>query len=96
MGWYLSFTGVVTFGNARKSLEVIEKMPSDRMLIETDCPYLAPEPMRGRRNCSLYLPHIAERIAAARGATLEEIAALTMENGLRFFGILTPNSPSGG
>ena len=90
-GWYLSFTGVVTYKNARKSLEVVEKMPADRLMLETDCPYLAPEPMRGRRNSSLNLPFIAEKIANIRGMTIDEIAALTMENGKRFFGI--PNAP---
>jgi len=87
MGWYLSFTGVITFKNARRALEVIEKMPPDRMLIETDCPYLAPEPMRGRRNSSLNLPYISEIIAEVRGIAPEEAAAITMENGLRFYGI---------
>jgi len=89
MGWYLSFTGVVTFKNARRVLEVLEKMPGDRMMLETDCPYMAPEPMRGRRNSSLYLSYIADHIAKTRGITTEEIAAQTMENGLRFFGIGT-------
>jgi TatD DNase family protein len=88
MGWYLSFTGVITFKNARKAPEVIEKTPADRIMIETDCPYLAPEPMRGKRNSSLYLPYIAEKIAQIRGISLEEAAALTMENGKRFFGIV--------
>jgi len=88
MGWYLSFTGVITFKNARKAPEVIEKIPADRIMIETDCPYLAPEPMRGKRNSSLYLPYIAEKIAQIRGISLEEAAALTMENGKRFFGIV--------
>jgi len=87
MGWYLSFTGVITFKNARRALEVVEKMPADRMMLETDCPYMSPEPMRGRRNSSLYLPYIAEKIAEARGISCDESAALTMENGLRFFGI---------
>jgi len=87
MGWYLSFTGVITFKNARRALEVLERMPSDRILLETDCPYLTPEPKRGRRNSSLYLPYIAEKIAEVRGTTVEEIAALTMENGKQFFGI---------
>jgi len=87
MGWYLSFTGVITFKNARKALEVIEKMPADRIMLETDSPYLSPEPYRGKRNSSLYLPHIAEKVAETRGITVEETAALTMENGLRFFGI---------
>ena len=87
MGWYLSFTGVITFRNARRALEVLEKMPEDRIMIETDCPYLTPEPMRGRRNSSLYLPYIAEKVAKIRGILAEEAAALTMENGKRFFGI---------
>ena len=87
MGWYLSFTGVVTYKNARRALEVLEKMPADRIMIETDCPYLAPEPVRGKRNSSLYLPYIAEKIAEVRGVSAEEVAAITMENGLRFFGI---------
>jgi TatD DNase family protein len=87
MGWYLSFTGIVTFKNARRALEVLERMPADRIMLETDCPYLAPDPMRGRRNSSLYLPYIAEKVAEVRGISTEEAAALTMENGLRFFGI---------
>jgi TatD DNase family protein len=87
IGWYLSFTGIITFKNARKSLEVLERMPADRIMLETDCPYLAPDPMRGRRNSSLYLPYLAEKVADARGLTTEEAAALTMENGKRFFGI---------
>lgn len=87
MGWSLSFTGVVTYKNARRALEVIEKMPPDRIMLETDCPYLSPEPVRGKRNSSLYLPYIAAIIAETRGTTAENIAALTMENGRRFFGI---------
>jgi len=87
LGWYLSFTGVITFKNTRRALEVLEKMPADRIMLETDCPYLAPEPKRGRRNSSLYLPYIAEKVAEVRGMSLEEVAALTMENGKRFFGI---------
>jgi len=87
MGWYISFTGVITFKNARRALEIIEKMPFDRLMLETDCPYLAPEPMRGRRNNSLFLPYIAEKVADIRGIAVEEVAAQTMENGMRFFGI---------
>ncbi|MCL2201116.1 MAG: TatD family hydrolase [Oscillospiraceae bacterium] len=87
LGWYLSFTGVITFKNARKALEVIEKMPADRILIETDAPYLTPEPKRGRRNSSLYLPYICEKVAEVRGISLEEAAQITMENGKRFFRI---------
>ena len=87
MGWYISFTGVITFKNARRALEVIEKMPADKIMLETDCPYMAPEPMRGVRNSSLLLPYIAEKIAEVRGREIEEIARQTEENGKRFFGI---------
>jgi len=87
MGWHLSFTGIITFKNARRALEVLERMPADRIMLETDCPYLAPEPKRGRRNSSLYLPYIAGKVAEVRGIPLEDAAALTMENGKRFFGI---------
>jgi TatD DNase family protein len=86
-GWYLSFTGVITFKNARRSHEVILKMPKDRLMIETDCPYLAPEPMRGRRNSSLYLRYVAEKLGEILGMPFEETAALTTDNGKRFFGI---------
>jgi TatD DNase family protein len=86
-GWYLSFAGVVTYKNAKKSHEVIRCMPRDRLMIETDCPYLAPEPMRGRRNSSLNLRYTAEKVGELLGLTTEETAALTMENGKRFFGI---------
>jgi len=89
MGWYLSFTGVITFKNARRSLEVLKKIPADRIMLETDCPYLAPDPMRGRRNSSLYLPYIAKKVAEVRGISVDEVATLTMENGKRFFGIDT-------
>ncbi|MBQ5813415.1 MAG: TatD family hydrolase, partial [Clostridia bacterium] len=86
-GWYLSFTGVITFKNARKALEVVEKMPADRLMIETDSPYLAPVPNRGKRNSSLNLNHIAAKAAEIRGITPEELAKLTLENGKRFFDI---------
>lgn len=86
-GWFLSFTGVITFKNARRSHEVIMKMPRDRIMIETDCPYLAPEPMRGRRNSSLYLRFVAEKLAEILNMPFDEAAALTMNNGKRFFGL---------
>ena len=87
LGWYLSYTGVITFKNARKALEVIEKMPRDRLMLETDCPYMAPEPKRGRRCSSLFLPYIAAKVAEIWGVTAEEAAAITTENGKRLFGI---------
>lgn len=86
-GWYLSFTGVVTFKNARRALEVVRNMPLDRLMIETDSPYLAPEPRRGRRNDSRNLVYIAARIAQERGMAPEELANAAFENGKRFFRI---------
>mgnify|MGYP003752422607 FL=1 len=87
MGWYLSFTGVVTYKNARKVIEVIKQFPLDRMMIETDAPYLAPVPHRGRRCDSTYLHLVAEKIAEVRGLDPEEIAARTLVTGKEFFSI---------
>ena len=89
LGWYVSFTGVVTFKNARRALEAIAAVPMDRIMIETDCPYLAPVPYRGKRNHSGYVPKVAEKIAEIKGLSTEEVAAITMENGKRFFRIPT-------
>lgn len=87
MGWMLSFTGVVTYKNARKALEVLEWLPLDRIMIETDSPYLSPEPFRGRRNDSTHVYRVAEVIAAVKGLSVEEAAEATFQNGKRFFGI---------
>ena len=87
LGWMLSFTGVVTYKNARKSLEVIEWLPMDRLMIETDSPYLTPEPFRGKRNDSGKVGLVAETIARVKGLTVEEVIAITTENGKRFFRI---------
>ena len=87
MGWMVSFTGVVTFKNARRALEVIEWLPMDRIMIETDAPYMAPEPYRGRRNDSRYVFRMAEAIAQVKGLTAEEVGRITTENGKRFFNI---------
>lgn len=87
MGWMLSFTGVVTFKNARRALEVIDYLPMERIMIETDAPYLAPEPWRGRRNHSGYVRRVAETIAQVKGLSTDEVARITRENGMRFFGI---------
>ena len=86
-GWYLGFTGVITFHNARRAVEVAQKMPLDRMVIETDCPYMAPEPHRGVRNDSGFLRYMAQKLAELRGVSLEEMAAITTENGRRLFAI---------
>lgn len=87
MGWYLGFTGAITFKNARKALETLEICPLDRILIETDCPYLAPVPHRGDRNDSRYLPFMAQKVAEIKHISTEEAAVLTSQNGRRFFGI---------
>ena len=87
LGWMLSFTGVVTYKNARKSLEVLEWLPMDRIMIETDSPYLTPEPFRGKRNDSGKVHLVAETIARVKGMEAEEVARITLENGKRFFNI---------
>ena len=87
LGWYFSFGGAVTFKNARKAPEVIASLPADRILLETDCPYLAPVPFRGRRCDSSMLRYTASAIAAFRGTTRQEIELLTWENACRFLGI---------
>ncbi len=86
-GWYIGFTGVLTFKNARKAVEVASQLPLDRLVLETDCPYMAPEPFRGKRNHPGYLYRMAEKLAELRGMTPEEIQAITMENGKRLYRI---------
>ena len=87
MDYYLGFTGVITFKNARKSHEVLKIMPADRILIETDCPYMAPVPHRGKRCHSGLLPHTLAALAEIRGISVEEAAQLTLNNAKRFYGI---------
>ena len=87
LGWMISFTGSITFKNARRALEVIDLLPLDRMMIETDSPYMSPEPFRGRRNDSGRVHLVAEAIARRKGLDPEEVARITMENGKRFFRI---------
>ena len=86
-GWYLGFDGPITYKNARKALEVLEICPLDRILIETDSPYLSPVPMRGKRNDSRNLVYVTEKIAEIKGITPQEAAAITMENGKKLFNI---------
>ena len=86
-GWYIGFTGVVTFKNAHKAVEVAENIPLDRILIETDCPYMAPEPYRGRRNDPSLVPYVAKKIAQLRGISEEEVARATAQNAKRCFRI---------
>lgn len=80
MGLYLGIGGVVTFKNARKLKEVVEYAPLSQLVLETDCPYLSPEPNRGKRNSSLNLPYVAEAIAQIKGVNAEEVIAVTEEN----------------
>ena len=86
-GWYLGFDGPITYKNARKALEVLEICPLERILIETDSPYLSPVPMRGKRNDSRNLVYVTEKIAEIKGITPEEASAITMENGKKLFNI---------
>lgn len=87
LGWYISFSGTVTFKNARVPKEACKVVPSDRLLIETDAPYLAPTPHRGEINMPSYVRLTCEEIANQRGQDAEEIARITMENAKRFFNI---------
>lgn len=85
MGYYIGIGGVVTFKNAKKLKEVAASVPLERILLETDCPYLAPEPHRGSRNSSLNLPYVAAEIARIREITLEEVIEATRKNAERLF-----------
>ncbi len=85
MGYYLGIGGVVTFKNARRLKEVVKEMPMNRILLETDCPYLAPVPHRGKRNDSRNLIHVAEVVAELKGATVEEVIRQTEENARAFY-----------
>ena len=87
MGWYIGFTGVLTFKNARKAVETAQSIPLDRIVLETDCPFMAPEPFRGKRNDPGYLYRMAERLAEIRGISLEEVHRITTENGKRLYRI---------
>ncbi|HHW47786.1 MAG TPA: TatD family hydrolase [Clostridiaceae bacterium] len=85
--FYISVGGTVTFKNAKKIIDVVKYVPLDRLLIETDCPYLTPEPYRGRRNESVYVRLVAEKVAEIKGVCFEEIAGITTENAKRLFRI---------
>lgn len=87
MNFYISLGGPVTFKNAKAPKEVAKMVPADRLLIETDCPYLAPHPNRGKRNEPAYVKLVAEQIAELRGIGYEELAELTMRNAERLYKI---------
>ena len=86
LGFYLSFGGSATFDNAKTAPEVIRWMPIERLMLETDCPYLTPPPHRGKRNTPAYVPIIAQKFAEYLAMPVEELARITTENGKRFFG----------
>lgn len=87
LGLYLSISGVVTFKNAGAMLDVAKTIPLDRLLIETDCPYLTPEPHRGQRNEPAYVRYVAQKIAAVRGVSVDEIGQITEKNTRELFGL---------
>lgn len=87
LGWMLSFNGAITFKNARRAPEVVAAVPLERLMIETDSPYLTPVPHRGERNDSSYVHFVAEKIAGIKGIPYEEVVRATTENGKRFFRI---------
>lgn len=85
LGAYVSVSGILSFKNAHDVRDVIADVPAERLILETDCPYLAPVPYRGRRNEPAYLPHVADALAALKNSTREEIASLCEANSLRLF-----------
>ena len=87
MGWYIGFTGVLTFKNARKAVETAASIPLERIVLETDCPFMAPEPYRGKRNDPGYLIKMAEKLAEIRGISTEEAITATTENAKRLYRI---------
>ena len=87
LGYYVSFAGPITFKNSKNAEEIISKTPLERILIETDCPYLSPEPVRNTRNNSKNLIYIAQKIAKAKEITVEEVAKATYQNAMKIYGI---------
>ncbi len=85
LGMYIGLGGALTFKNARKAVEVAEILPSDRLLLETDCPYMAPVPFRGKRNYSGYIPYIAEKVAEIKGIDPQTVLDITSENAKKLF-----------
>ena len=86
-GWYIGFTGVLTFKNARKAVETAQAIPVERIVLETDCPYMSPEPYRGRRNDPGYLCYMAQKLAEIRDLPVEKIIEITTENAKRLYRI---------
>ncbi len=89
LGLHISFTGVLTFKNAKRAIDALKVIPLDKLFIETDCPYMAPEPHRGERNDSSLVIHVAEKIAEIKNIPVDEVIKITTENALKFFKIKT-------
>lgn len=87
LGMYISFTGVLTFKNARKSIEALSIVPNDRFMLETDCPYMSPVPLRGKRCDSSMIPYTAEKASEVKGLSVQEILDITCRNGMNLFSI---------
>ena len=86
-GWYIGVGGVVTFKNGKKLVEVVKETPIERIVLETDSPYMAPVPHRGERNCSIYLKYVAEKIAEIKNLSVEEVENITYRNAEEVYGI---------
>lgn len=86
-GWYFSVGGAATFKNARRIIEALAVIPNELLMLETDCPYMTPEPFRGKRNDSSYIEYTARRIAEIKGMSYEDLCAITNENSRRFFAV---------
>ena len=91
MGWYIGVGGVVTFKNSKKLVETVEAIPLESIVLETDCPYMAPVPHRGERNSSIFLSHVAEKIAEIKGVSVKEVEDITYENALKVYSISKRN-----
>ena len=87
MGYYFGIGGVLTFKNAKKLVEAVEYIPMEKILLETDCPYLAPEPFRGKRNRSDYIYYVADKLAELKNISREEVLRITGDNARDFYGI---------
>ena len=85
LGMHFGVGGVLTFKNSKKLREAVEYLPMEAILLETDCPYMAPEPHRGKRNCSLYIPHVVDKMAEIKGISPEEVIEITEANAKRLF-----------
>ena len=87
LGMYIGFTGVITFKNAKKAIKALEAIPLDRLLLETDCPYMAPVPYRGKRCDSSMIAYTAEKAAEIKGISVQELVNITCENAKRIYSI---------